>query len=357
VTGAPQFVAAQSNSSAITTNGSVDYPAGIQANDVAIMVLNYVATSGFATFTDPSGWSNEFSQTFNTHSRQTVWSKRLTGSESGTVTITVSTGGQWTAQMVVYRGCKIASAAVENISGVSKVLTVSIAAYTAAPIHDITGPDRTVLHCHFATTGTGSQPPNPTPGTGYTQRSVQGASNNLKTAIHEKAKTTPGYENEVATYSSVHNDGWACIYLSLVPETAISSSSAVRVDSSLTSNVLLLGFNEGVSTSALADEASVTRTISRNGNAQITTTRRCSALEWRSLTARAIGITRRILPTWDFGSGCVHGRGVRQVRTKTDSQAIMGQWDNSGTSANNAWFFTSAAASCVSGCATAARPR
>lgn len=105
----------------------VPYPAGIAANDIAIIQVGYWAAALTANILRPSGWTTLINpiDTVSGHAsfgdyyyRSAVFWKRLDGTESGNVAVTydATTGGFSSTIMSVWRGCIEAGSPFEAVA-------------------------------------------------------------------------------------------------------------------------------------------------------------------------------------------------------------------------------------------------
>lgn len=107
----PTFVAGGAAGASETISFTVDYPAGLVANDIIFLLVGLRDGSGNASISSVSGgWTLVDQITYLTGADETsaLYWKRATGLESGTETVTLSeaTGaGIGMGAMVAYRGC------------------------------------------------------------------------------------------------------------------------------------------------------------------------------------------------------------------------------------------------------------
>lgn len=122
----PAFIASGGafTSNAGTTNPvNVPYPAGLQANDIAF--IEATSRENFTTahtIDTPAGWTAVGEAGLNgaTNNRHGLFWKRLTGSESGSVTInrtpTYGTSDQFGGIMSIWRGCVASGTPYEGLA-------------------------------------------------------------------------------------------------------------------------------------------------------------------------------------------------------------------------------------------------
>lgn len=96
---APSFVA-NGTVQALTTSASVPYPAGLVAGD---LILLYAANTATGIQNAPAGWTELGSLTTSGSATSRIWYRIATGTESGTVAITVTSGLKGAAWTVAYR--------------------------------------------------------------------------------------------------------------------------------------------------------------------------------------------------------------------------------------------------------------
>lgn len=138
----------------------VNYPGGIAVEDIAILQVQFQDFNGsVGSIATPSGWT-EVAQDIlgaSNEKRQAVFWKRLTGSESGAVTVSPSGAGFCDSSsdtkavtMSIWRGC-IASGTPYEGAGTNK-------GQNASPVGigiTTTGADRTIVGCYSADDDTG----------------------------------------------------------------------------------------------------------------------------------------------------------------------------------------------------------
>jgi hypothetical protein len=324
VTGAPQLVSMTANPNTTT----VAYPSGLQNGDVAILFVA-VDTTGGGTVTDPAGFTQIQTASMLPGQRFVAWWKRLTGTETGNIAVsfTVGTGVNNTSVcLAIYRGCVSTGTPVEDSGWITQGTSTG---WTGTGTRNIANPDRTLVHCYNLNRSTATI----TPDTGYTAdasiTTTGGAA--TRTAMHHRYLTVPRDVAETAALSA--SSGWGSIFFSLIPQTVVSSTTPYANDPFWTDTKLLCGF-EG----AIADESPVARALTANGNAQSSS----ALFKWGAASALFDGtgdyITAPDSADWNIASGPVTVETFARFTVKQTSQAIIGQWDNAGTTSNCAWF-------------------
>lgn len=99
------------------TSIAVPYPSGIQADD--LLVLHVAFDGTVATWTTPSGWTQIGSQ----RNGAAAYYKLATGSETGTLSVTISTTQQLVGAMLRFN--QVNTSAPVNVSNSAASLTVS----------------------------------------------------------------------------------------------------------------------------------------------------------------------------------------------------------------------------------------
>jgi hypothetical protein len=191
----------------------ITYPAGPQSNDIAFIHVVTAEGQGIGHNIEcPSGWTEAHEGTYRDNFRHALFWKRLTGSESGTVTITI-TGGSTSftvaGTITYWRGCVasgtpyegLANAGGENGTVVSSAITT-------------TGPNRRVL-CFTNT----DELNNPTPGSGWSQQFAyntdQGPEAGCTVQCLQREQASAGSIG--AGSHSVDSARWGSITLALLP--------------------------------------------------------------------------------------------------------------------------------------------
>jgi hypothetical protein len=322
VTGAPQLVA--TGAVATGSSGVAAYPAGIQANDIAIIYVHALASSGSLTFNVPSGWTQIDQQQVAVANRaHAAFWKRLTGSETGSVTVTTNIGATVTAGMTVWRGCLSSGSPVEGSNHAQQTVTTAV---IGAPTRTIASPDRTLVHCYASVDGA----PTFTPGSEYTVAWQDGAT--TKGGLTYRYLTVPIDVAETGSLSAT--DRWGVVYFSLIPQTVVSSSTPYANDPFRNYVKLQVGFD-----GSIIDESPIGRTLTANGNAQVSTSSPLVGTGSGLFDGSGDYITALDSTDFDFARKPFTIRGKFKLSTKTNSQAFVGQWDNAGTFANCAFFF------------------
>jgi hypothetical protein len=117
------------------------------------------------------------------------------------------------------------------------------------------------------------------------------------------------------------------------------AASASVSDPNFSSVKLLMGFEGANGSTSFVDESASPHTMTANGNAQITTAQHKIGLSAAAFDGSGDFISTPDSPDWGPGAGAFTGEGFFRFQTKQDSQAIMGQWDNTGAVTNCAWYF------------------
>jgi hypothetical protein len=118
-----------------------------------------------------------------------------------------------------------------------------------------------------------------------------------------------------------------------------SSTAAPTTDPNFSSVKLLMGFEGTNGSTSFVDESASPHTMTANGNAQITTAQFKMGASSAAFDGTGDFISTPDSADWSNGTGAFTGEGFFRLLTKTTNQAFMGQWDNSGTVSNCAWFF------------------
>ena len=220
--GPPFFVAdGGATGSTAWTSGAVSYPAGLQANDIAFIHINFpdgLSSPGGQTISTPSGWDLVDSQSpvavgGHTTIAYVFW-RRLDGSESGSVTLTASENsntGCVRAVMSIFRGCVTTGTPYED----ADKLTFNNTSTPLAPSVTTTAANRLV--CAFF--GVNDDPTFTTPSTWdkeYEYASLSGNDGNIAlfTKVVASASTEAGCQPTLST----SNDGGVIFALGLIPE-------------------------------------------------------------------------------------------------------------------------------------------
>lgn len=193
----------------------VAYPAGLQAGDIALLHAYIDDPGGANSIATPAGWTliaHELQNADASTANALYW-KRLTGSESGTVSITSGSGHAATDSfcgvMSIWRGCIASGTPYEglaNNTGGSTTLTG--AAVTT------TGANRRVLH-FGGHSGTATATPAATWTEVYDYETNSGSPNaGVKCyAIEAASASTVG----PATHTLSIGRGWQVIAIALIP--------------------------------------------------------------------------------------------------------------------------------------------
>lgn len=108
----PTFVAV-STVVATSTTAVCTYPAGFAANDLLVMLVS----SDSASINTPSGWTKSGATSTGGGTSVAVFKKTAAGSETGSVTATITGGTKGIATMAAYRPAAGVSADIKAISG------------------------------------------------------------------------------------------------------------------------------------------------------------------------------------------------------------------------------------------------
>lgn len=108
----PTFVAV-STVVATSTTAVCSYPAGFAANDLLVMLVS----SDSASINTPSGWTKSGATSTGGGTSVAVFKKTAVGSETGTVTSTITGGTKGVAMMAAYRPAAGVSADIKAVSG------------------------------------------------------------------------------------------------------------------------------------------------------------------------------------------------------------------------------------------------
>jgi hypothetical protein len=188
------------------------YPGGLQANDIALIHVTTVNAASTAHDVEtPSGWTEAHEGVYKDQYRHGLFWKRLTGSESGTITVPVTSGNtNWTVAgtISIWRGCVASGTPYEGLAtSFGESGTVASSAITT------TGPNRRVL-CFIVTDELNST----TPGTGWTQQFA------YNTDVGEAGATVqclyreePSATSVAAGSHTVDSARWGSITLALLP--------------------------------------------------------------------------------------------------------------------------------------------
>lgn len=144
----PDFVAVGSmDVGSSQTTVSPTYPAGIQANDIAILAVMWTDAIGLPAYpwaADPgSGWQRFVEATAGS-TFLVLWWKRLTGSESGAQNVTLGSGtslGVAAGSIAAFRGCIEDETPIEVVKSTIKANTNPLSCHTIETL----GPNRLVV--------------------------------------------------------------------------------------------------------------------------------------------------------------------------------------------------------------------
>lgn len=162
---APSLVSTHTFVSNAGGSGAVNlaYPTGVAADLIAIIHVTLHDSTIVNTINTPSGFTQLVNNSTNGDPTAAVFWKRLTGSESGTVSITAGTAHSGTdclhAEMTLWADCLASGSPFEAVA----TTDASSCSMTGASV-TITGPNRQILHfgsCLFDRSVT--------PAAGYTQ--------------------------------------------------------------------------------------------------------------------------------------------------------------------------------------------
>jgi hypothetical protein len=194
---------------------AVPYPAGLQADDIAFLhciINDSVSANSIST---PAGWTEVDQEILNgvgTSSHAVYW-KRLTGSESGTVS--VGTSGSHGVDdslggiMTIWRGCVASGTPYEGLANnTAQSTSITGAAVTT------TGANRTILH--FAATRGGNAT---TPAAGYTEEyEVTSSTGTVDLGLYLFSIERASAGNEAsAIHAASFNLRWQTMALALIP--------------------------------------------------------------------------------------------------------------------------------------------
>lgn len=117
------------------------------------------------------------------------------------------------------------------------------------------------------------------------------------------------------------------------------SDFGAAVDPYWSSVVLLLGADGANGSTTFYDESPSEHSLTGSGNAQITTTSPIMASGSALFDGTGDLIYAPDSEDWNFGAGDFTVEGWCEFAVKQDTQGIVGQWDNGGSTGNNNWFF------------------
>lgn len=214
----PYFVAAGAlvdHGASINTTMSVPYPAGIQENDIAVILCYSESAVGTThTITTPTGFASISEQpVVLNYIRQGVFWKRLTGTETGTVSVPTSIGSGaaqdgHSAVMFIIRGCVTTGTPYEAMATTSGQST----ALTGSAVTTL-GAERLVAHL-----GTHRDSSTVTPAAGYTENldisTTVGSDNGH--AVYTKSVSTAQAEAAPTNTLSI-NERWRTVSLAFIP--------------------------------------------------------------------------------------------------------------------------------------------
>jgi hypothetical protein len=143
--GVPFFVNMGAYGNASATSVTPGYPTGIAANDILILHVHLDDGLGNATISSVgTGWTLIDSETLANDSTAALYWRRATGSESGTITVTVSedvNSGCLGARISAWRSCKTSGDPYEGASHTNQGSGLSF----TGPTVTTTGPNRRVI--------------------------------------------------------------------------------------------------------------------------------------------------------------------------------------------------------------------
>jgi hypothetical protein len=193
----------------------VPYPAGILENDIVLLHVVHRPPLGTAAISTPAGFTSISNTTMNgiANSRHAICWKRCTGSESGTVAVSVSGGSSGSNSIIgimsLWRGCKTSGNPYEGLatSNGSDGTMESPAVIT-------TGANRRILH--FLGHG-GAE--TETPAVGYTEEySETTLLGTVDASIHLVTKERASAGTELsATHAGSGSPNWNIAAFALLP--------------------------------------------------------------------------------------------------------------------------------------------
>lgn len=218
----PEYIASGTLVSQTSGTINVPYPAGLLADDVALVqvVVLDVINVGWNT---PAGWALINTRTLNSnaHLLMALFYKRLTGSESGSQTFTTSAGGgsstdNVTGIMSIFRGCHATGFPYDSTA----TSTAGNDTTPNAPGLDTFSDNR--LLCNFRAIAGSPVGSNFQPGTGYTENYDQlgtgGSLIDCKVTLTSKVAPLPqSYGGETASIGGSLGQAQGTISVSLRP--------------------------------------------------------------------------------------------------------------------------------------------
>lgn len=271
VTGPPQL---QDSGTTVragsATSINVAYPA-VATDDIAF--INVVSVSIAArTIDTPSGWTAVGEQGMgngSTTNRHGLYWKRLDGTETGNVTVSI-TGGtavNLVGRMTTWRGCVASGTPFSNLQSFNP-----ISPSFGLPVTTYSDPDLTLVNFFGKRNITFTEVVG-----GFTE--LYDVGNNISgpyglgcTYKSLGQPTTIG-ETLLASSSEFAGGNWWSLYgLALIPRVALSSSTPLTGTDPFISVVkLLCGFEGTNGSTSFTDESPSARALTANGNAQIST--------------------------------------------------------------------------------------
>ena len=176
---APTYVAAGTGVTG-STSLSVPYYAGLAADDIALI---FVCSNSSPTIGVPSNYtaiSNQIADSNSSNYGRGFW-KRLTGSESGNVTVSCTGGSQSEGVMIGIRGCITTGTPYEGHA--------TTTTYTATPAITTTGPNRLLIDHFYWSTDSSSVSIS-----GWTRDAYVETAGENATAVFHKERATAGTE-------------------------------------------------------------------------------------------------------------------------------------------------------------------
>lgn len=221
----PTFVATGALQITAGTTLNVPYYAGLAANDIAFIALG-VGHTGAITFSVP-GFTALGSDASQSLLRTNVWWKRLTGSESGTIAVTVSTTPANTFWGVMF-GIRGALATGTPFEGASSNLGSGVS-QTSALLHTTSTSE---LGLRIGNNIDGG---NATPPTNWTEvfdlQNTFGATSGY---IRLDTRAKPTAASEGATTVTIGSAPWSVHTLAMIPDPSGGGGSGGGTDSDTT---------------------------------------------------------------------------------------------------------------------------
>lgn len=332
--GAPFRVGSHSEwGTSIPATIDLDYPSvdgGIQSDDVALIFVYQAPALGSGSAPSCAAADGQITSTDMGSARHaSAFWKRLDGSESGTIAVSVATDGSgsssWFAAMVIYRGCVQTGDPFETAGATNRSVVNGIGAF-GVPIRSVDR-DRTMVNFYTLT-----QEQDVTKGAEWTEvaQPNQTGANAARCLISEYTIGAPGYRGEqIAFAANVAGTGNCVAYIRirLIPETPVSSTVAVYDDPNIANTVFLGRFDGPDAQKHFVNDIDPSVVSSIVGTTCETDTAQ-SKFGGGSLRVSSSGATFPDSADWHFGSSPFTVEAwVRFSAISTNLHYLIGQYD------------------------------